>query len=279
MELIDFDGLFDEKLAIYMEENKNKYTEKQWEDVIPRLYKKFGDTYVAKVKCTPKEYYARMSDNELADTLQAHLQEDVPVPEFLCNEIENRGNIACLLPLLESDDLQTVSYAINLILDNESAYDAYFALLLNEGREGDVRDDIADIFKHNADKVCARVLAIYKENRAKEYMLEILSRVKSSRNDEIFEILLSEFRAADENMPMRASYLAAYGDERALPYLMARIEDRTIGFVEFQELKYAIEALGGEYNEPRDFSADKDYLAIEAATSSFSVAESDSVKS
>ena len=31
MKLIDFDGLFDEKLAQFMEENKNKYTEKQWE--------------------------------------------------------------------------------------------------------------------------------------------------------------------------------------------------------------------------------------------------------
>ena len=48
---------------------------------------------------------------------------------------------------------------------------------------------------------------------------------------------------------------------------MKRIEDRSIGFVEFQELKYAIEALGGEYNEPRDFTADKDYLAVEAAIS------------
>ena len=85
MKLIDFDGLFDEKLAIYMEENKDKYNERQWEDVIPRLYKKFGDTYVAKVKCTPKEYYAKMSDKELAETLLAHLQEDVPVPEFLCD--------------------------------------------------------------------------------------------------------------------------------------------------------------------------------------------------
>ena len=66
---------------------------------------------------------------------------------------------------------------------------------------------------------------------------------------------------------MRASYLAAYGDERALPHLLERIEDRTIGFVEFQELKYASEALGGEYDEPRDFSDDKDYLAVEVASS------------
>ena len=49
--------------------------------------------------------------------------------------------------------------------------------------------------------------------------------------------------------------------------LLHRIEDRAIGFVEFQELKYAIEALGGEYNEPRDFSDDKDYLRIEDVSS------------
>ena len=41
MKLIDFDGLFDEKLTQYMSENKNKHTEKEWENVIPKLYKKF----------------------------------------------------------------------------------------------------------------------------------------------------------------------------------------------------------------------------------------------
>jgi len=266
MELIDFDGLFDEKLAVYMEEKKNKYTEKQWEDVIPRLYKKFGDTYVAKVGCTPKEYYARMTNAELVETLSAHLSGDVPVPEFLCNEIESRGDVEMLLPLLAEPDSATQSYAINLILDDVRAYDAYFALLCNEDADADVRDDVAEIFKRNADVVCEKVLQAYKDGIAQEYMLEILSRV-SARSDEIYTILLDEFISSGERAPIRASYLAAYGDMRALPVLMERIEDRSIGFVEFQELKYAIEALGGEYNEPRDFSADKDYLAIEAATS------------
>ncbi len=267
MKVIDFDGLFDEKLAIYMEENKDKYTEKQWEDVIPKLYKKFGDTYVAKVKCTPKEYYARMSDTELSETLAEHLKRDVPVPEFLCAEIENRGAVETLLPFLDSDDEQTVASAVNLILDDERAYGKYFEALERGTLPESVLDDMAEIFKYNADKVYTRALANYKNGVAKEYMLEILSRVRT-RSDEIFEILLSEFRAG-ENVPMRASYLAAYGDDRALPDLLERIEDRTIGFVEFQELKYAIEALGGTYDEPRDFSDDKDYLAVEDSSSKF----------
>ena len=267
MKLIDFDGLFDEKLTQYMEENKNKYTEKQWEDVIPKLYKKFGDTYVAKIKCTPKEYYAKMSNAELSETLSAHLRENVPVPEFLCAEIESRGEAETLLPLLDSEDTQTVAYAINLLGDNARAFDKYFSILTENRLDEDIRSDVTDIFRMHADEVKALVLETYQKGLAMGYMLEILSRVKE-RDEAVYDTLLKAFIAAEDTQSaLCAGYLAAYGDERALPYLLRRIEDRSIGFVEFQELKYAIEALGGEYNEPRDFTADKDYLAIEAATS------------
>ena len=76
-------------------------------------------------------------------------------------------------------------------------------------------------------------------------------------------MLIKAFLADEEKLSLRAGYLAAYGDERALSYLLDKIEDRSLGFLAFQELKYAIEALGGEYNEPRDFSTDKDYIAVE----------------
>ena len=263
MKLIDFDGLFDEKLTQFMEENKNKYTEKQWEDIIPKLYKKFGDTYVAKVKCTPKEYYAKMTDKELVDTLCAHLQADIPTPEFLCAEIETRGETQTLLPLLQGEDETAAQYALNLIGDDAAAFDVYFSVLTENRFNEDIRSDITDIFRLHADEWKEKVLQAYKQNKGANYMLEIVSRVKE-RNEEVFQTLLSAFLSGEET-PLRAGYLAAYGDERALPYLMKKIEDTTIGFVEFQELKYAIEALGGEYDEPRDFSADKDYIAVEAA--------------
>lgn len=264
MKLIDFDGLFDEKLAQFMEENKNKYTEKQWEDLIPKLYKKFGDTYVAKVKCTPKEYYAKMTEAELVETLRAHLRDDVPVPEFLCLEIEKRGEVETLSPMLFDENEAAVSYAINLIGDNTKAYDKYFTILEKDLATEEIRSDLADIFKLHADEVKTRAYDNLQKGVATEYMLEILSRIKE-KEDKIFNALLSAFLSG-ENVPIRASYLAAYNDERALPYLMKRIESKEIGFVEFQELKYAIEALGGEYDEPRDFTGDKDYLAVEAAT-------------
>ncbi len=264
MKLIDFDGLFDEKLAQYMTENKDKHSEREWENVIPKLYKKFGDTRIAKIGCTPKEYYAKMTDSELVDTLKAHLQGEVPVSEFLCAEIEGRNATEALLPLLEVEDAETASYAINLVGDAPQAFERYFAILTENRLTEDIRSDVTDILRVHADEVKQTALAFYGQDLAKEYMLEILSRVKA-REEEIFQLLLGEFRVAEETSKL-AGYLAAYGDERALPHLLARIEDRGIGFVEFQELKYAIEALGGEYDEPRDFSRDKDYIAVEAAS-------------
>ena len=44
VKLVDFDGMFDSRLSEYMTENAGKYTEKQWEAKIPKLYAKFGDT-------------------------------------------------------------------------------------------------------------------------------------------------------------------------------------------------------------------------------------------
>ena len=265
MKPVDLDGLFDEKLAQYMEENKGKYTEKQWENIIPKLYKKFGDTYVAKIKATPKEYYAKMTDGELTETFAAHLAQKVPVPDFLCSEIEERNCIDALLPLLREGDGETVSYALNLIGADARAFPDYFSIITEEKFDEDIRDAAVEKLKENADAALAAALAYYKEGRAKEYMLEILSRAKT-RSEEIFHILLDEFLSDGSRVPMHASYLAAYGDERALPYLLKKIEDREIGFVEFQELKYAVEALGGEYNEPRDFSDERDYRTIEDAS-------------
>lgn len=267
MKAIDFDGMFDEKLTLYMTQNKNKHTEREWEDVIPKLYQKFGDTRIGKIGCTPKEYYAKMTDEQLADTLKEHLISDIPVPEFLCAELEERNAVDVLLPFLQEEHADAVSYAVNMIGDDSRAFEGYFDILTKNRLTEDIRSDVTDILRLHADEVKDAWIAYYQEGVAKEYALEILSRVKQ-KDEEIFGILLSAFKEGEQTAT-RAGYLAAYGDERALPFLLSKIEDRSIGFVEFQELKYAIEALGGSYDEARDFSQDKDYIAVEAANISY----------
>ena len=256
MKPIDFDGLFDQKLAKYLKENAGKFTEKQWEDKIPLLYQKFGDTYLKSIGFTPREYYKRMSDKELVDALLAHIKEEVPVSDFLCRELESRDCPEEILPLLECKDEQLLMLAVNLAGANPIAFDAYFALLKGEADRG-IKDAVVDQLKVNADAAKARALAFLNEGIEKELMLEVLSRVRE-RDETVYEVLLGAFREG-EDLPMHASYLAAYGDSRALPVLLERIAGEDINFLEFRELKYAIEALGGEYTEERDFSGDPYY--------------------
>lgn len=260
--LIDFDELFDRKLAQYMEEHAGEYTEKQWEDLIPRLYRNFGDTLIKSVGTTPKGYYAEMADEELVDTLKAHHKEGVSVSDFLCRELESRGCPDALLALMQEAEGELLTLTINLAGSSKKALPVYLDILLKTEDE-ELKDTVTEYLKGNADAVKERVLALYREGVEREYMLEILSRCKQ-KDDEVFEILLNEFRTAPDDIPMHASYLASYGDERALPVLLDYIDRDETNYLEYQELKYAIEALGGEYNKVRDFSDDPYFQEIAA---------------
>ena len=259
--LIDFDGLFDEKLAEYMQTNAGKYTEKQWENLIPKLYRQFGDTYVARAGNTPKGYYGEMSDEELVQTLERHIKEGVPVFDFLCREIESRGCSEALIGLLSRTDEEILTLAVNLAGGDARAFPAYFQLLCGSA-SADIKEAVCEQLKQNADAAKEQALALYDRGCEREMMLEILSRCKG-RDERVYELLMRAFREGDE-LPMHASYLAAYGDERALPVLLEYIAREDINFLEYRELKYAIEALGGEYNTPRDFSEDAYYKEIVA---------------
>lgn len=268
MKLYDFDGMFDEKLSEYVRKNADKYKEREWEDIIPAMYARFGDTQIKSLGKSPNEYYAEMDDKTLIAQLRAHLKQGVPVSEFLCNAIEKRDADELLIPLLSGTD-DEIAYALNLLGASKAALPEYMRLLKESDSE-DVKNTCVDCLKEYADEVKATALDNYNNGTEREYMLEILSRCVI-KSDEIYEILMREFKLADDNLPMRASYLAAYGDERALPALLDKIDEESITFIEYQELKYAIESLGGSYEKERDFSSDPYYQAVKA----HSVAQAD----
>lgn len=261
MKLYDFDGMFDEKLSEYVRKNADKYKESEWEDIIPKMYARFGDTVIKSLGKSPNEYYAEMDDKTLVSTLRAHLKQGVAVSEFLCAAIEKRKADELLIPLLSGTD-DEIAYAMNLLGASRAALPEYMRLLTTSDSE-DVKNTCVDNLKEFADDVKAVALDNYNKGVEREYMLEILSRCVI-KSDEIYEILIKEFRLADDNLPMRASYLAAYGDERALPVLLDKIDEEGITFIEYQELKYAIESLGGSYEKERDFSNDEYYQLVKA---------------
>ena len=264
MKLIDFDEKFNKKVAEMLEKHAGEHTEEEWEDAIAKAYEKFGDTYMGAIGMTPRQYFEKMTDSGLVETLKEYILQDVPVPDILCGELEKRGASESLLALLHETDEELVHYALNLIGSDSRALPRYAEMLSEEEYDEHIKDALADLLKESADEAKERILPLVK-TESKPYALEILSRCKQ-KDDRVFEALLSAFRTGEEEeVPLYAGYLAAYGDERALPALQEHIAREDIDFVTFQELKFAIEALGGEYTAQRDFSEDESYKKIMAA--------------
>ena len=264
MKLIDFDEKFNKKVAEMLEKHAGEHTEEEWEDAIAKAYEKFGDTYMGAIGMTPRQYFEKMTDSGLVETLKEYILQDVPVPDILCVELEKRGASEPLLALLHETDEELVHYALNLIGSDPRALPRYAEMLSEEEYDEHIKDALADLLKESADEAKERILPLVK-TESKPYALEILSRCKQ-KDDRVFEALLSAFRTGEEEeVPLYAGYLAAYGDERALPALQEHIAREDIDFVTFQELKFAIEALGGEYTAQRDFSEDESYKKIMAA--------------
>ncbi len=262
MKLYDFDGMFDAKLSEFIGKNPDKYTESEWEDVIPKMYRRFGDTFIKSVGDSPKGFYKKLSDEQLVAALTTHLKKQVPVSEFLYSELENRNAFGLVAHLLDGSDSEK-ECAVNLIGSDERVLDKYLEMLVSDKTDVDLKSRLADLLKEKADLVSDKAVKYYGRGVEKEYMLEIMSR-SVIRSDKIFDILVKEFRCDIDNVPVCAGYLAAYGDERALPYLLDKIDEEGISFIEYKELLLAIESLGGTYDKRRDFSSDPYYGLIKS---------------
>ena len=125
-----------------------------------------------------------------------------------------------------------------------------------------VKELATEYLRDHAESVKESILEQFNDcdDNVKAYLTEILSGCKW--DDRVFDILVLQFKTHLDNIPVYASYLAKYGDDRALPFLMQEIEKEKISYADFEELRFAIEALGGKYDKIRDFKSDKSFKLI-----------------
>ena len=266
---IDIDKLFDKYIEGFVYANIGKIKPEEIEDKIPVLYEEFGNASIKELDGkTPNTFYKEFSAKELLNCLKEHLEKGVLVSDFLCEAItsaENAGEE--LLNALSCDysdnGEEFTAYLMNMISDTETQVPVSRYL---EFITGDYPENIGELATEflckTAENVKESVLNAYESSSGKgrERIVEILSNIK---NDErVFEILVCEFINRKENIPLYSSYLVKYGDPRAIEKLNEVIESDKIKYSDFEELRFAIEALGGEYNKTRDFSSDSTYKKI-----------------
>lgn len=266
MKLIDIDKLFDDYISKYVYENIGKVKPEEIEDKMPILYEEFGNAKLKELDDkTPNTFYRDLSAKQLLDTLSAHLEQNVPVSDFLCEAITGLKNSEeeIVKRLSEENGEELTLYLMNFLndLNSDKATGRYLEFIMFDYSEP-IRELATELLNNYADKEKKAILEHYKDASLdkKACLVEILSH--ASKDEEVFNILINEFISNPQNMPLYAGYLAKYGDDRALPYLYTAIENDKISYMDFEELRFDIEVLGGEYNKSRDFSKDKTYKKI-----------------
>lgn len=268
VKVIDVDVLFDNFISDFVYGNIGKVKPEEIENKIPTLYVEFGDTALKELGGkTPNEYYKSFPVDELLECLKNHLKEGVAVSDFLCEAITDKkeNEVALFNALKEENDEEFILYVLNMLGELKSTLPAkrYLEFILWDYSDT-IRELATELLKDMAEMVKEDVLAQFADadEGKKACLTEILSNCK--KDDRVFEILVNEFIKNQKNVPVYAGYLAKYGDERALPYLESSIERENISYADFEELRFAIESLGGEYKKERDFSKDKTFKRIKS---------------
>lgn len=269
IKVIDVDSLFDKYIEGYVYSNIGKVKPEEIENKIPELYVKFGDEKLKELDGkTPNSYYRDFCAKDLIECLKAHLEQGVSVSDFLCEAItENPDNENSLIDALSVDNSEEFTlYVMNMLgeMNSQKASSRYLEFIEWDYSDT-VRELATELLCPIAETVKEKLLALYKEvdGQKRDCVTEILANCKN--DDRVFDILVAEFAKHQKQVPLYANYLAKYGDERALPFLLASIENEKISYADFEELRFAIEALGGEYNKERDFSSDKSFKKIKGA--------------
>ena len=138
----------------------------------------------------------------------------------------------------------------------------YIGWQLNREADDELADNALDSLREMGRAALQPMLeALPRANEAGQLaLLDVLCNYPG--DERVFRTALRLFQSVPAGSALLAGYLAKLGDERDLQELIRAANAPDIGYIDYIELRAAIEALGGTAPE-RDFSDDPDYEALQ----------------
>ena len=265
MRCINFDREFERYVSQWMKEHAREYRGvDEMENAMPEVYAQFLDTpavWLAGAK--PGEYFARFDQPlQLVNWMADYFKQRIPVPDMLLNRIAELGPAAeeALLKLLNRENAtrEMKMAAVTLLreIGSAGALDAYveWQCRRTEG-EDELADNALESLSALGEKAAdAMRAALHRASPdGQEAMLTLLCHYPG--DESVFRTALRLFEERPERAAILADCLGQLGDERALPALIRRAGSELTPYLDYIELRSAIEALGGDAPE-RDFGAE-----------------------
>ena len=268
MECIDFDARFTEVLNDWIEKNRKRYKRPEdMEDDVPDVYLRFLNEPADWLGgATPGAYFDQWSDaKELCALLRKYVETGVPVPDPLLDRLNDIGDESALLELARDKQAPCAArmHAIDLLrqLESELPMVDYLRWQVERDDEDDILDSALESLREMGEKVVkpAKIAFTAATEEGKEALLDVLCDYPG--DEDVFRFALEQFKTTTEKRALYASCLAKLDDDHALEALLDVAESDDVSYIDFIEIRSAIERLGAEA-PVRDFSNDPTYIAV-----------------
>jgi hypothetical protein len=264
MNLPDFDKAFSDYFFKWMEANRDNYEYlDQMEQDMPAVYEEFLDTpqdFIGGQK--PGEFFENYSDTEmLVDWARAYLDEGIDLPDMLLNRICDLGDAQALYPCLESgerDEMRMAAVTLLREMDDKTKAKEYIIWQSAPYIPKELKDNALESLEEMGEEVRPLMLSYLDQadDEGKESLLSVLCGF--GKDDRVYEGLIDLFERKKEKRAALSAYLGKLGDERAVPVLEKAAASVETPYLDYIEMRSAIEQLGGEAPE-RDFDEDEIY--------------------
>ena len=268
MEPIDFDSHFNIALTQWIEKNRHKFKHPEdMEDAAPDFYLEWLAAPADWLNgVAPGDYFKRFADGQaLVDALVDYVKTGVPVPDPLLDRLEELGQEEPILSLVKDKaaPCEARMHGVELLrqLDSRAPMVDYIRWQVDRDSDPDLLDNALESLRlMGSDVYRPAKLAFHVADEAgKEALLDVLTDYPC--DDEVFAFTLSQFKRYPDKRALYAGYLGKLGDERALETLTDAAESDGTPYIDFIEVRNAIERLGGEA-PVRDFPDDPTYAAV-----------------
>ena len=271
MECIDFDERFTQALNEWTEKNRSKYRNADdLEEAALDYYQTWLETPADWLdSCAPGEYFARVDDAAaLTALLRDYVQKEISVPDPLLDRLAELADEAPLLALVrdEAAPCEARMYAVELLrqMDSTAPMVDYIRWQVERAADDDLLDNALESLRCMGEAVRkpAKIAFLAADESGREALLDVLADYPG--DEDVLNFALSQFRNRAEKRALYAGYLGKLDDDRALEPLAEVAEAPGVTYIDFIEIRNAIERLGGEA-PVRDFSGDPTYQAVKKA--------------
>ncbi|MDD2648750.1 MAG: hypothetical protein PHI27_09700 [Eubacteriales bacterium] len=273
MKCPDFDKEFQKYLTAYLEQHAKDYKNYDaMEEDMPAIYMRWVNQPQDFLEgFTPGSFFMQYDDGkQLVDWMCEYDKLKISIPEQLQERISEMpyATEKRLVKLLEDESISENLQCTAIGMLQEMQSDMPKMLYIKRQLKRRERDEAADMMIESLRTMGKGVVtSILQEidgagDAGKLALLDVLCEYPGSKK--AVELCKGFFKERTAQRALFAGYLAKLGDDSALPMLYETARAAATNYLDYIEIRNAIEALGGDPPEERDFSEDPYYISMKS---------------